>query len=148
MKKTILTLGCTLLAPLAFAQTTATKETTTTTTTTNAAPVVPVPVARTTETTTTSTAVAPVVPAARTETTTTVTSTDGTVSTFEPGRSIVVRRVGVTDPISYALGKTVQYVDRAGRAIESSLIRPGVPVHVYYDNAGSSQVVSRVVVDQ
>ena len=144
MKKTLLTLGCAALAPLAFAQTTAVKETTTTTTTTTNAPAPVVPVTKTTETTTTTTA-----PAVRaTETTTTVTSTNGTVSTFEPGRTIVVRRAGVTDPISYALGKTVQYLDRAGRTIEASMVRPGVPVQVYYDTTGETQVVSRVVVDQ
>jgi len=142
MKKTLLTLGCAALAPLAFAQTSTVKETTTTTTTTTA-PAAVVPATKTVETTTTN-AVAPV---AQT-TTTTVSSSDGTVTTFEPGRSIVVRRVGVTDPVSYVLGKTVQYLDRAGRTIEASMVRPGVPVHVYYDTTGGTQVVNRVVVDQ
>lgn len=70
------------------------------------------------------------------------------MSTFEPGKTIVVRKVGVTDPITYTLGKTVQYVNRAGRTIEHSLIKPGAPVHVYYDSTGGTQVVNRVVVDQ
>ncbi len=121
MKKAILTLACAAIAPLAFAQDSST-------------------------TTTQSTSTNPVTGSS--ETTTTTTSTDGTVSTFEPGKTIVVRRAGVTDPISYALGKTVRYVNRAGKTIESSLIRPGVPVHVYYDNTGDTQVVNRVVVDQ
>ncbi len=119
MKNTILTLACALIAPVAFAQTSTS----------------------TTETTTTK-------PNGATTTETTTTSTDGTVTTFEPGKTIMVRRVGVTDPISYTLGKAVQYVDRAGKTIEASLIRPGVPVHVYYDGTGSTQVVNRVVVDQ
>jgi len=122
MKKTILTLACAALAPLAFAQT---STTTTESTKTTDSPV-----------------------SSKTETTTTTTSTEGTVTTFEPGKTIVVRRAGVTDPISYALGKTVQYVNRAGRTIEASMIRPGVPVHVYYDSTGDTQVVNRVVVDQ
>ena len=121
MKKTILTLACVAVAPFAFAQTSTTTETKKTTDT---------PVG------------------SKTETTTSTTSTEGTVSTFEPGKTIVVRRVGVTDPISYTLGKTVQYVNRAGRTIEASLIRPGVPVHVYYDGTGSTQTVTKVVVDQ
>ncbi|MDQ6807930.1 MAG: hypothetical protein M3Z64_00660 [Verrucomicrobiota bacterium] len=138
MKNTILALGCALIAPVAFAQTsTSTTETT-----------VSKPVSSST-TTTESTTTKPVAAStSTTETSTTTTSTDGTVSTFEPGKTIVVRRVGVTDPISYTLGKTVNYVNRAGRTIEASLIRPGVPVHVYYDNSGGTQVVSRVVVDQ
>ena len=122
MKRTILSLACAAIAPLAFAQTSTT--------------------------TSESTTVKPAAGTSTTETTTTTTSTDGTVSTFEPGKTIVVRRVGVTDPISYTLGKTVQYVNRAGKTIEASLIKPGVPVHVYYDNTGGTQVVSKVVVDQ
>jgi hypothetical protein len=133
MKNTMIALACALTAPLAFAQTS-----TTVTEQTATAPV------RTTETTTTTAAV----PVERTrETTTTTTYTDGTVSTFEPGRTIVVRRAGVTEPVSYALGKTVRYVNRAGHEIKENLIRPGARVHVYYDGVGQTQVVNRVVVD-
>lgn len=119
MKKTLLTLACAAVAPLAFAQTSST--------------------------TTQSTATNPVT--GSTETTTTTTSTDGTVTTFEPGKTIVVRRVGVTDPISYTLGKTVHYMNKAGKEIEASMIRAGAKVHVYYDRDGETQVVNRVVVD-
>ncbi|MEY2558559.1 MAG: hypothetical protein QOE34_1984, partial [Verrucomicrobiota bacterium] len=105
MKKTILSLACALIAPLAFAQT---STTTTEKTTTN-------PSTTTTETTTT--------------------SSDGTVTTFSPGERIVVKTTAV-DPISYVLGKTVHYVNKAGRTIEASMIKPGARVHVYYDGAG------------
>ena len=120
MKKGILILACAAIAPFAFAQT----STTTTESTTTKNPV-------TSESTTT----------------TTTTSTDGTVTTFEPGKTIVVRRVGVTDPISYVLGKTVRYVNKAGAEIEASTIKPGSRVHVYYDGTGETRVVNRVVVD-
>ena len=144
----MIALACALTAPLAYAQTsttiteqTATAPVTRTTETTTTA----VPVERTRETTTTTTAAVPV---ERTrETTTTTTYTDGTVSTFQPGRTIVVRRAGVTEPVSYALGKTVRYVNKAGHEIKENLIRPGARVHVYYDGVGQTQVVSRVVVD-
>ena len=122
MKKLILTLACAAIAPLAFAQTSSTTT----------------EVKKSTDT--------PV--SSKTETTTTTTSTDGTVTTFEPGKTIVVRKVGVTDPISYTLGKTVQYVNRAGKTIEHTLIKPGAPVHVYYNGAGTTQTVPKVVVDQ
>ena len=62
MKKTIVTLACALIAPLAFAQTSTT----------------------TTEQTTTNTQ-----PTTTTETTTTYTA--GTVTTYEPGKTIVVK---------------------------------------------------------
>ena len=133
MKNVMIALACALAAPLAFGQTSTTTEQTTTT----------APVTRTTEITTTAAA-----PVARTsETTTTTTYTDGTVSTFEPGKTIVVRRTGVTDPVTYTLGKTVHYVNKAGKEIKEHMIRPGARVHVYYDGAGQTQVVSRVVVD-
>ncbi len=121
MKKTILILACAAIAPFAFAQT----STTTTESTTTKNPV-------TTES----------------QTTTTTTSTEGTVTTFEPGKTIVVRKVGVTDPISYVLGKTVRFVNRAGAEIQAATIKPGARVHVYYDGTGETRVVNRVVVDE
>jgi UDP-glucose 4-epimerase len=121
MKKSILILACAAIAPFAFAQT----STTTTESTTTKNPV-------TTEETTT----------------TTTTSTDGTVTTFEPGKTIVVRKVGVTDPISYVLGKTVRYVNKAGAEIQATMIKPGARVHVYYDGTGETRVVNRVIVDE
>lgn len=120
MKKSMLILACAAIAPFAFAQTS-----TTTTETTKTNPV-------TTESTTT----------------TSTTYTDGTVTTFEPGKTIVVRKVGVTDPISYVLGKTVRFVNKAGATIEASTIKPGTRVHVYYDGTGETRVVNRVVVDE
>ena len=119
MKKSMLILACAAIAPFAFAQTS-----TTTTETTKTNPV-------TTES----------------QTTTTTTYTDGTVTTFEPGKTIVVRKVGVTDPLSYTLGKTVRYVNKAGAEIQASTIKPGTRVHVYYDGTGETRVVNRVVVD-
>lgn len=80
-------------------------------------------------------------------TTTTTTSTDGTVTTFVPGKTIVIRRVGVTDPVSYVFGKTVRFVSKTGAEIQASKIKPGTRVHVYYDGTGDNRVVSRVVVD-
>src|SRR2546429_80553 len=106
MKRTILGFACALIAPLAFAQSTTT---TTEKTTTNA------PGMTTTETTTT--------------------TTEGTVTTFTPGERIVVKTTAV-DPITYVLGKTVHYVNKAGKEIEATLIKPGTRVHVYYDNTG------------
>jgi hypothetical protein len=116
MKRTILSLACALIAPLAFAQTSTTTSETTTTK----------PGMTTTETTTT--------------------TTDGTVTTFTPGKTIVVKTTAL-DPISYVLGKTVHYVNKAGKEIEASMIKPGARVHVYYDGTGETRVVNRVVVD-
>ena len=121
MKRTILSLACALAAPLAFAQTS-----TTTTQTTASSP--------TTGTTTT-------------ETTTTSTTSTGTVTTFTPGSRIYIN-TGAPDPVAYLLGKTVQYVNRAGKTIDAAVIKPGAKVQVIYDKSGNDMVVNRVVVDQ
>ncbi len=120
MKKTILTLACAAIAPLAFAQTS--------TTITEKKTDTPL--------------------SSKTETTTTTQTSDGTVTTFEPGKTIVVRTTTATDPISYVLGKTVTYVNKVGKTIEASMIKPGVPVHVYYSGPETSRTVTKVVVDQ
>ena len=136
MKKSMLILACAAIAPFAFAQT----STTTTESTTAKKPV-------TTESTTTETTTKKPV-ATESTTTTTTTSSDGTVTTFEPGKTIVIRRTGVTDPISYVLGKTVRFMNKAGATIEAAAIKPGARVHVYYDGDGDARVVNRVVVDE
>jgi endonuclease YncB( thermonuclease family) len=68
------------------------------------------------------------------------------VTTFTPGKTIVVKRE-TGGPATYTLGKTVTYTTRGGKTIEASMIKPGVPVHVYYDTPGST-TVTKVVVDQ
>ena len=116
MKKTIIALVCGLVAPLAFAQTSTT----------------------TTEETTTSTR----------PTTTTTTSTTyeaGTVSTYEPGKTIVVR--GERGPVSFALGTAANIVDAAGKAVTAPL-RAGQKVRVYYTGPTEHRTVERVIVEE
>jgi len=115
MKKTIIALVCGLVAPLAFAQTSTT----------------------TTEETTTSTR----------PTTTTTTSTTyeaGTVTTYEPGKTIVVR--GEQGPVSFALGTAANIVDAAGKAVTAPL-RSGQKVRVYYAGPTEHRTVERVIVE-
>ena len=97
MNKSIITVACALIAPVAFAQTSAT----------------------TTEQTTTS---AP----ATTTTTQSTTYETGTVDTYTPGKTIVVKseRQG---PVSFALGTAARVVDGAGKIVTAPL-RPGQKV--------------------
>ena len=118
MKKTIIGLICALVAPLAFAQT---STTTTEETTTTKKP------ATTTETTTTSTDY-----------------TAGTVTTYEPGKTIVVK--GDQGPVSFALGTAAHVVDAAGKVVTAPL-RAGQKVRVYYTGPAESHTVERVVVE-
>jgi len=112
MKRTIIALACTLVAPLAFAQTSTT----------------------TTETTTE--------PATTTQTTST-TYTAGTVTTYEPGKTVVVK--GDQGPVSFALGTAARIVDSAGHIVTAEL-RPGQRVRVYYTGTGNTRTVERVIV--
>jgi hypothetical protein len=116
MNKSIITVACALIAPVAFAQTSAT----TTEQTTTTAPTT----ATTTETTTYET---------------------GTVSTYTPGKTIVVKseRQG---PVSFALGTAARVVDGAGKIVTAPL-RAGQKVKVYYTGTGEQRVVERVQVE-
>jgi hypothetical protein len=116
VKKTIIGLVCALVTPLAFAQTS--------TTTTE-------------ETTTTK-------PATTTETTTT-TYAAGTVTTYQPGKTVVVR--SDQGPVSFALGTAARIVDTAGKVVTAPL-RAGQKVRVYYTGPTESRVVERVVVEE
>ena len=115
MKKTIITVGCALIAPLAFAQTSTTTETTKTN---------PVTGTTTTETTTTYSA--------------------GTVSTYTPGKTIIVK--GEEGPVEFALKAPIRVVNAAGNVVKAA-ITPGQKVKVYYTGTGDTRVVERVVVD-
>lgn len=115
MKTLLIGLACAVAAPFAFAQTTTTTEQTTTT--------------------------AP----ATTTTSTTTTYTSGTVTTYEPGKTIVVKdeREG---PVSFALHAPVRIVDRAGHVVSRALT-PKDRVKVYYSGTGDTRVVEHVEVD-
>jgi hypothetical protein len=116
VKKTIIGLICALVVPLAFAQTS--------TTTTE-------------ETTTTK-------PATTTETTTSTTYTAGTVSTYEPGKTVVVK--GDEGPVSFALGTAARIVNGAGKVVTAPL-RAGQKVRVYYTGPTEHRTVERVIVE-
>ena len=115
MKKIIIGLACAAIAPFAFAQTSTT----------------------TTEQTTTA-------PATTTSTTST-TYTAGTVTTYEPNKTIVVRDEH-EGPVSFALKAPVRIVDRAGHVVKRALT-PKDKVRVYYTGTGETRVVEHVEVD-
>ena len=115
MKRTIIALVCGLVAPLAFAQT----STTTTQETTSTNP--------------------------STTTTTSTTYEAGTVTTYEPGKTIVVK--GEEGPVSFALGTAANVVDAAGKAVTAPL-RAGQKVRVYYTGPTEHRTVERVIVEQ
>jgi hypothetical protein len=115
MKKMIIGLACAAIAPFAFAQTSTT----------------------TTEQTTT----AP----ATTTTTESTTYSAGTVTTYTPGKTIIVK--SEEGPVSFALGTAARIVDGAGKVVTAPL-RAGQRVRVYYTGPTEKRVVERVVVEE
>jgi hypothetical protein len=115
MNKSLITIACALVAPIAFAQTSTT----------------------TTEQTTT----AP----ATTTTTESTTYETGTVTTYTPGKTIVVRSER-SGPLTFALGTASRVIDATGKIVTAPL-RAGQKVRVYYTGNGDTRVVERVQVE-
>ena len=115
MKKSLITIACAAVAPIAFAQTS-----TTVTEQTTSAPA--------------------------TTTTTSTTYETGTVTTYSPGKAIVVKRE-TGGPVSFALGTAARVVDGAGRIVTAPL-RAGQKVRVYYTGTGDTRTVERVQVEE
>ena len=120
VKNTINALACAMFASLAFTQTSL----------------------RTAEPTTATQ------PTMRTEATIASTSAVDTVTTYEPGKLIVVGSESAQDTFSFVLDKTVRYFNKAGGKIDERLIRPGTRIHFYYDGTGKTHAVNGVVVDE
>ena len=86
------------------------------------------------------------------ETTTTTTTTEGsgTITTFTPGTSIVLRES--TGPRTYRFGKTVTYVTKSGKTLDEDMVRTrikvGAPVRVHYVGEGDALLVDRVTLDE
>ncbi len=85
-----------------------------------------------------------------TKTTTTYSTASGTLNTYVPGTSFVVKET--TGPVSYNYGPDVVYATRAGTVLTQeqvqARIRVGVPVRVEYAPQGETRVIHRVVVDE
>ena len=93
-----------------------------------------------TSTTTTETTTEP----ATTTQTTSTTYTAGTGTTYEPGKTDIVK--GVQGPVSFALGTAARIVDGAGKIVTAPL-GAGQKVRVYYTGPERERVVERVIVE-
>jgi hypothetical protein len=80
-----------------------------------------------------------------TTTTTSTTYTAGTVTTYEPDKTIVVRDEH-EGPVSFALHAPVRIVDKAGHVVKRALT-PKDKVRVYYTGTGETRVVEHVEVE-
>jgi hypothetical protein len=115
MKKTIVTLGCMLIAPLAFAQTSSTHKRQTTTE-----------------------------PITVTGTIIKMTTEEGAAASYQPLKTLVVREDRSNNAGRYVLDGPGHVLDKAGKVLQTS-IKPGARVRVYYMNTSASRVVDHVV---
>ena len=117
MKRTIVTLGCLLLAPLAFAQPSSTnnKQTTTEPVTVTGAIIK-------------------------------MTTEDGSATNYQPVKTLVVREDRSNTPGSYVLSGPGHVLNKNGEVIRTA-IKPGAHVRIYYAQAGDLRMVDHVVVD-
>ena len=83
-------------------------------------------------------------------TTTTTTGDGGTITSFTPGTSIVLKESA--GPRTYHFGKKVTYVTKSGKELDEDAVRTrvrvGVPVHVHYVGEGDDMTVDRVILDE
>ena len=118
MKKTIITLVCTLIAPLAFAQTHSTGIRHAATT---AEPI-----------TVTGTIIK-------------MTTEEGAAASYQPVKTLVVREDSLNSPGSYVLSGPGHVLNKAGEIVQTA-IKPGTRVRVYYANMGDLRMVDHMVV--
>lgn len=119
MKKAIVTLGCLLIAPLAFAQPNSTDKKQGTTTTE------PIQITGTIIRTTTE---------------------EGAAASYQPAKTLVVREDRSNNPGRYVLNGRGHVVNKAGEVIQTA-IKPGARVRVYYADMGDSRMIDHVVVE-
>jgi hypothetical protein len=117
MKKIIVTLGCVLIAPLAFAQPNSTDKKQGATT---AEPV---------------------------EVTGTIIRmiAEGAAANYQPSKTLVVREDNANETGRYVLNGRGHVVDKAGEIVQTA-IKPGTRVRVYYADMGDSRMIDHVVV--
>ena len=118
MKKLIVTLGCLLIAQLAFTQPSSTDKKQGATTTE------PVKV--------TGTIIRTMIE-------------EGAAASYQPAKTLVVREDRSNNPGRYVLNGRGHVVNKAGEVIQTA-IKPGARVRVYYADMGDLRMIDRVVV--
>jgi hypothetical protein len=115
MKKTIVTLVCLLLAPLAFAQPSSTNKKQTTTE-----------------------------PVTVTGAVIKMTAEEGAAASYQPVKTLVVREDNSKNPARYVLNGRGHVLNKAGQIVQTA-IKPGTRVRVYYANTGDLRTIDHVV---
>ena len=118
MKKLIVTLGCLLIAPLAFAQPSS-KDKKQGTSTAEPVNVTGTLIRKTIE--------------------------EGAAASYQPRNTLVVRQDNSNSPDRYVLNGRGHVVNKAGEIVQTA-IKPGTRVRVYYADMGDLRMIDHVVV--
>jgi hypothetical protein len=118
MKKIIVTLGCVVIAPLAFAQPNSTDKK---------------QGASTTE------------PVKVTGTIIQTMTEEGAAASYQPAKTLVVREDSSNNPGRYVLNGRGHVVNKAGEIVQTA-IKPGTRVCVYYADMGDLRMIDHVVI--
>ena len=73
------------------------------------------------------------------------TTAEGAAASYQPAKTLVVREDSSNSPGTYILKGPGHVVDKAGKVIQTA-IKPGARVRVYYINEGDSRMIDHVVV--
>jgi tRNA splicing endonuclease len=115
MKRTIVTLGCLLLAPLAFAQPSSTNKKQTTTE-----------------------------PVTVTGAVIKMTTEEGAAANYQPIRTLVIREDNSQSAARYVVNGRGHVLNKAGQVVQTA-IKPGARVRVYYANTSDLRTIDHVV---
>ena len=115
MKRTIVTLGCLLLAPLAFAQPNSTNKKQTTTE-----------------------------PVTVTGAIIKMTTEEGAAANYQPIRTLVIREDNSQNAARYVVNGPGRVLNKAGQVVQTA-IKPGARVRVYYANTSDLRTIDHVV---
>ncbi|MEY2439742.1 MAG: hypothetical protein QOI34_1127 [Verrucomicrobiota bacterium] len=69
----------------------------------------------------------------------------GSVTAFLPGQ-IITLKTQAANPISFALSKSVRFVDKADKEIKADRIKPGTRVQVSYEGNEDTRKATKVVI--
>jgi tRNA splicing endonuclease len=115
MKRTIVTLGCLLLAPLAFAQPSSTNQKQTTTE-----------------------------PVTVTGAVIKMTTEEGAAASYQPIRTLVIREDNSNNAARYVVNGRGHVLNKAGQVVQTA-IKPGARVRVYYANTSDLRMIDHVI---
>lgn len=76
----------------------------------------------------------------------TTTTSPGTITTYQPGQTLVVTQESSATPLTYSVTRETTFVDERGNPVAAERVTSGLPIVVHYAQDGNRLVASRVVV--